>query len=75
MATKIMAKFAGRCCVCGESFPAGTMVLWEKGRGSQHVHDCKPAVKPVAVIARRANSRCPNPRNCGDPTCDGSCGY
>lgn len=20
-------------------------------------------------------SRCPNPRDCGDPTCDGSCGY
>jgi len=26
--------------------------------------------------ARRAsNYRCPNPRDCGDPTCDGSCGY
>ena len=25
--------------------------------------------------ARPANWRCRNPRDCGDPTCDGSCGY
>jgi hypothetical protein len=30
---------------------------------------------PAAVRARAANWRCPNPRDCGDPTCDGSCGY
>lgn len=30
---------------------------------------------PPAVRARAANWRCPNPRHCGDPTCDGSCGY
>lgn len=26
--------------------------------------------KPVA-----SNSRCPNPQDCGDPACDGTCGY
>ncbi len=25
--------------------------------------------------ARAANWRCPNKRDCGDPTCDGNCGY
>lgn len=28
-----------------------------------------------APLVRRSNWRCPNPRDCGDPTCDGSCGY
>ena len=32
-----------------------------------------PAV--AAKPARARNWRCPNPRDCGDPTCDGNCGY
>jgi hypothetical protein len=32
-----------------------------------------PAKQPSAK--RAANYRCPNPRDCGDPTCDGGCGY
>ncbi len=38
-----------------------------------------PAPAPAAPAAgrprRAANWRCPNPRDCGDPTCDGLCGY
>lgn len=30
---------------------------------------------PTGPMARRASWRCPNPRDCGDPTCDGRCGY
>jgi hypothetical protein len=32
-----------------------------------------PAV--AAKPARARNWRCPNPRDCGDPCCDGNCGY
>lgn len=34
-----------------------------------------PAATPNTAPARRANWRCPNPRDCGDPTCKGDCGY
>lgn len=33
------------------------------------------SVAPAAVKTPARNSRCPRPRDCGDPTCDGSCGY
>jgi hypothetical protein len=29
-------------------------------------------VEPIPAAKR---SRCPNPRDCGDPTCKGDCGY
>ena len=37
-----------------------------------------PAPQALAAppVARRVvKTRCPNPRDCGDPGCDGSCGY
>lgn len=34
-----------------------------------------PVAAPAPRPARARNWRCPNPRDCGDPTCDGSCGY
>jgi len=30
-------------------------------------------VTPAKPVARK--SRCPNPSDCGDPTCNGGCGY
>lgn len=35
-----------------------------------------PALVPSHRRPTRARkTKCPNPRNCGDPTCDGLCGY
>lgn len=31
--------------------------------------------RALVAGAPKSASRCPNPRDCGDPTCDGSCGY
>lgn len=32
---------------------------------------------PISASSRgyARRSRCPNPRDCGDPTCDGQCGH
>jgi hypothetical protein len=32
----MVAGFAGRCTTCGESFPAGSAILWAKGAGATH---------------------------------------
>jgi hypothetical protein len=44
----ISAKYCGTCVQCGQSFPAGTEINWEKGVGSSHA-EC-PAVEATAGI-------------------------
>lgn len=34
----------------------------------------EPKTSPRAAKPSR-KSRCPNPRDCGDPSCNGDCGY
>jgi len=78
MAT-ITAKFASKCPLCGHQIQASTLVIWKPGEKARHV-DCGSATPTTSTTQkeppkRRANWRCPNPRDCGDPTCDGNCGY
>lgn len=81
MTKQITAKFPGCCIKCNARFAAGTAILWEQGRGSQHVSGCGTVVAVAAKPATRTrtarpeNWRCPDPGLCGDPTCDGSCYY
>ncbi len=44
----ISAKYSGTCVRCGQSFPAGTEINWEKSVGSTHA-EC-PAVEAPAGI-------------------------
>jgi len=67
----ITAKFASVCPCCGERIQPGTTVEWQRGSAARHVAcSAGAAARPVV-----RNARCPNPRDCGDPCCDGSCGY
>lgn len=66
--------------------PPGTEVFIGAGRGTvktireTSVTDTLPTKTdvnsdmPISFSTVR-NSRCPNPRDCGDPTCSGDCGY
>ena len=68
------ALYAGTCHKCNKRFPAGTDINYAQGAAS-HV-DCASAPEaPAAAPKRAANWRCPNPSDCGDPSCDGKCGY
>jgi hypothetical protein len=73
----ITARFASTCPCCRTTIAVGSAVEWSKGSPARH--GVCPAVAPVAATApraaRRANWRCTNPSSCGDPCCDGQCGY
>ena len=42
---KIVARYKGKCSVCGRVIEEGETVYWEKGRGIWHI-DCEKT-KPV----------------------------
>jgi hypothetical protein len=70
----ITARFASICPCCQTRIIAGSQVEWSRGSPARHV-SCSPALAQAPRTVRAANSRCHNPRDCGDPTCDGDCGY
>lgn len=71
----ITARFASSCPCCRQPIQVGSTVEWSKGSSARHVACVGAPVAAAAPSARRSNYRCPNPRDCGDPCCDGSCGY
>ena len=72
----ITARFASSCPCCRRPIMAGSTVEWSKGSPARHTACvASPAVTTAPSARRASNYRCPNPRDCGDPTCDGSCGY
>jgi hypothetical protein len=83
----ITAKYASRCPDCGDSIHVGAQIEWKKGAPARHAACAgtggtkserafsRARRRDDAAGAARANSRCPNPRDCGDPSCDGNCGY
>jgi hypothetical protein len=70
---EILAKYAGTCPKCNGPFAVGDRVEWVKGIKPRHI--VCPEVRAVTPPPRPSNSRCPNPSDCGDPGCDGNCGY
>ena len=75
----ITARFASSCPCCRTVIQPGTTVEWSKGAPARHTAcqaaPASSAASPAPRAARRSNYRCPNPRDCGDPCCDGNCGY
>lgn len=68
--------------ITGNTYPVREQLKAIGGRWNAHAQGWDvPAEKaaaarallPAKPVAR--NSRCPNPRDCGDPACDGTCGY
>ncbi len=81
----ITAKFASTCPCCRSAIVAGSRVEWNKGSPARHV-SCAPVAATPAdrfatetgldlLFGRRARGGCGNPRDCGDPTCHGECGF
>src|SRR5262245_22620625 len=44
----IKSKFPGRCTKCGQHFPAGTSVNWERGKGASHATSSECVEPPPA---------------------------
>jgi len=84
----ITARFASTCPCCRTAIQPGSTVEWSKGSPARHTAcQAAPATSRRAdgtvpyfaqdgrALKGAGNWRCPNPRDCGDPTCDGQCGY
>ena len=78
----ITAKFASTCPCCAAHIDVGSKIEWSKGSPARHV-SCAPVAATISAApagvdptyGRRPRGGCGNPRDCGDPTCHGECGY
>jgi hypothetical protein len=61
---------SGNCMSYSAADIASRMTVWQSKRAVSVT--ASPA---VSVRSYPKQSRCRNPRDCGDPTCNGSCGY
>ncbi len=71
---QITANYASTCPGCGQRIQVGQFVEWTKGQKAR----CLPCARRPAEtnVAYTGPSKiCPNPRDCGDPSCAGDCGY
>ena len=74
----IAARFASSCPCCRQPIQVGSTVEWSKGSPARHTACVGAAARVPDLSAPRTQYRrgaCPNPRDCGDPTCTGNCGY
>ena len=69
----MQARFPGTCRDCGNKFPAGTDIDWQKGKGASC---CNPQAAPVKATGTTGAEKChcPTYENhsgpCGGPQCD-----
>ena len=66
------ARYPGICKACRNPIAVGQAINYEPGNVT-HVRCADPGISPR--VTRRPVSKCPNPSDCGDPTCQGDCGY
>lgn len=76
-----------RGTVTGQTVAGLWTVRWESGRSLAYAAaEIQARFSPANVVTQQSTSpvpmrgyarvsRCPNPRDCGAPTCDGSCNY